>query len=410
MFSKKRIAVLVTVLVIVAVMLPACAPKQEEPTEKVITIGAALSLTGTMAREGALTKEGYDIVIEKVNDHGGVDVGGQMYTLEIKYYDDESDAQRSTKLVEKLITEDGIMFILGPYSSGITVASSVISEKHQAIMIATQATADNLYQRDFKYFFGTMGTSSAGPIPGLQAVLAQDPKPQNEAIIAADSLFPLASAAGNRAYANSIGLEIVYDEKFPQDATDLSPILSQVRALDPDILEVHGFFGHSVLVVKQLKELGWAPRALIMDVGPTMPDFPEALGADADYCMSSQYWGLTSMYNDPIFGDTAKYIEEFNAKYKKDPDYHNVSASVGAMCFVLGIEQAGSLDVDKVRDEIEAFDFDTIYGPLRFSEGHANIGVPGVVLQVQNGAAVSVFPAEAAGGEIWYPMPAWNER
>jgi branched-chain amino acid transport system substrate-binding protein len=80
------------------------------------------------------------------------------------------------------------------------------------------------------------------------------------------------------------------------------------------------------------------------------------------------------------------------------------------MCFVLGIEQAGSLDVDKVRDEIEAFDFETIYGPLRFGEGHANVGVPGVVLQVQNGKAVSVFPAEAAGGEIWYPMPAWDER
>ena len=223
-------------------------------------------------------------------------------------------------------------------------------------------------------------------------------------------MFPLASAAGNRDYANSIGLEIAYDEKFPVDVTDLSPILSQVKALNPDILEVHGHFSHSVLVVKQLKELGWAPKALIMDVGPTMPDFPEALGADADYCMSSQYWGPSSFYSDPLFGDTGKYMEEFEAKYGKEPDYHNVSASVGTMCFVLGIEAAGSLDVDKVRDEIEALDISTAYGPLLFSEGHANIGVPGVVLQVQNGAPVAVFPPEAAGGEIWYPMPAWDAR
>jgi branched-chain amino acid transport system substrate-binding protein len=255
-----------------------------------------------------------------------------------------------------------------------------------------------------------MGTSAAGPIPGLRSVLEQDPAPKNEAIIVADSLFPLASADGNRAYANSIGLEIVYDEKFPQDVTDLSPILSQVKALNPDILEVHGFFEHSVLVVKQLKELGWAPKALIMDVGPTMPDFPETLGADAEYCMSSQYWGTSSNYSDPLFGSTAQYIDEFSERYGRAPDYHNVSASVGAMCFVWGIENAGSLDIDEVRDEIEKLELDTIYGPLKFGEGHANIGVPGVVLQVQNGKAVSVWPEEAAGGEMWYPMPAWSER
>jgi len=410
MSARKKLAILVAVLTILALVVSSCAPKVEEPEEKVITIGAALGLTGTMAREGSLTKEGYDILVAKVNAAGGVDVGGEKYELEIKYYDDESNAQRSTKLVEKLITEDGIMFILGPYSSGITIASSVISEQHKAIMIGTQCTANGLYERDFKYFFGTMGTSGRGPIPGLKAVLAQDPKPTTEAIIAADSLFPLASAAGNRDYANSVGLEIVYDEKFPADVTDLSPILSQVKALNPDILEVHGFFNHSVLVVKQLKELGWAPKALIMDVGPTMPDFPDALGADADYAMSSQYWGPSSFYSDPFFGDTGKYMEEFEAKYGREPDYHNVSASIGAMAFVLGIQNAGSLDVDKVRDEIEALDISTIYGPLLFSEGHANIGVPGVVLQVQNGAPVAVFPPEAAGGEIWYPMPAWDAR
>jgi branched-chain amino acid transport system substrate-binding protein len=408
--SRRRIALLTAALVVAAMVLSACAPQQAEPEENVITIGAALSLTGNMAREGALTKEGYDMVVDKVNAAGGVDVGGKKYTLEIKYYDDESDAQRSTKLVEKLITEDGIKLILGPYSSGITMASSVISEKHGAIMIGTQCTANGLYERGFKYFFGTMGTSGAGPIPGLKAVLEQDPPPKNEAIIVADSLFPLASAQGNRDYANSIGLEIVYDEKFPQDVTDLSPILSQVKALNPDILEVHGFFGHSVLVVKQLKELGWAPKALIMDVGPTMPDFPDTLGADAEYCMSSQYWGTSSEYSDPMWGSTSQYMKEFNDRYKRDPDYHNVSATVGTMAFVWGIENAGSLDVDKIRDEVEKLDLDTIYGPLKFSEGHANIGVPGVLLQVQNGKAVSVWPEEAAGAEMWYPMPAWDAR
>jgi branched-chain amino acid transport system substrate-binding protein len=202
----------------------------------------------------------------------------------------------------------------------------------------------------------------------------------------------------------------VYDTKFPSDVTDLAPVLSQVKALNPDVLQIHGFFAHSVLVVKQLKELGWAPKALVMDVGPTMPDFVNSLGQDAEYSSSSQFWGLTTLYDDPLFGNTEQYIKEFKDKYGKPPDYHNVSASIGAEVFALAIEQAGSLDIDKIRDVIAAMDFETIYGPLRFGEGGGNIGVPGIFLQVQNGESVVVWPTDQAGSDFMYPMPAWDQR
>lgn len=408
MLARKRVAFLVALLLVVALVLPGCAKKEAAPT--VIKIGAALALTGNLAAEGKLTQEGYDLAIEKINSKGGVKVGDKMYKLEIVYYDDESDAQRSAKLVEKLITEDKIKLILGPYSSGIAAASSVVSEKNQAIMIATQATSNALYNRGFKYFFGTMGLGSTTVQVGIDAVMEQTPKPQTCALLAADSLFPLSNAEEDRRYAPTVGLEIVYDTKFPQDVTDLAPVLSQVKALNPDVLQVHGFFAHSVLVVKQLKELGWIPRALIMDVGPTMPDFVNSLGKDADYSASAQFWGVTCLYDDPVFGNTQEYIKEFRAKYNKPPDYHNVSASLGTEVLALGIEKANSLDVDKIRDAIAAMEFDTIYGPLKFGEGGGNIGVPGIILQVQNGESVVVYPKDQAGSDFWYPIPAWDQR
>jgi branched-chain amino acid transport system substrate-binding protein len=408
MLARKRIVFAVALLVVVAITLSGCAQKEAEPA--VIKIGAALALTGNLAAEGKLTQEGYDLTIEKVNSKGGVKVGDKMYKLEIVYYDDESDAQRSAKLVDRLITEDGIKLILGPYSSGITAGSSVISEKNQAIMIATQATSNALYDRDFKYFFGTMGLGSTTVQVGINAVMAQTPTPKTCALLAADSLFPLSNAEEDRKYAAKVGLDIVYDTKFPGDVTDLAPVLSQVKALDPDILQIHGFFAHSVLVVKQLKELGWAPKALIMDVGPTMPDFVNSLGKDAEYSSSSQFWGLTTLYDDPLFGNTSQYIEEFEAKYGKPPDYHNVSASIGAEVFALAIEQAGSLDIDKIRDVIAAMDFETIYGPLKFGQGGGNIGVPGIFLQVLNGQSVVVYPSDQAGADFLYPLPAWDAR
>lgn len=408
MLAKRRIAHVVAVLAVVALVLPGCAPKEAEPT--VIKIGAALGLTGNLAPEGRLVQEGYDLVVEKINEKGGVKVGDKMYKLEIVYYDDECDAQRSAKLVEKLINEDNIKLILGPYGSGITAASSVISEKSEAIMIATQASADELYERGFKYFFGTMGLGSTTVKVGINALMQQTPKPETVAIVAADSLFPLSTAAQDRKHSEAAGLRIVYDTKFPMDVTDLAPILSQVRALNPDVLQIHGQFAHSILAIKQLKELDWSPKALVMDVGPTMPDFVNTLGEDGDYSFSQQFWGISCDYDDPLFGNTQEYIKEFRAKYNKPPDYHNVSASLGTMVLALGIEQANSLDTTKIRDAIAAMDFDTIYGPLKFGEGGGNIGVPGIFLQVQDGECLVVYPTDQAGSEIWYPMPAWDER
>ncbi len=94
-----------------------------------ITFGSALSLTGKVSTEGRLVKAGYDIYVDEINQRGGIKVGGKSYKVAIKYYDDQSDAATSVKLYEKLINEDGIKLLLGPYSSGITFAVSAVTEK-----------------------------------------------------------------------------------------------------------------------------------------------------------------------------------------------------------------------------------------------------------------------------------------
>ncbi|MFO7312311.1 MAG: ABC transporter substrate-binding protein, partial [Bacillota bacterium] len=119
----KRIAVLVMAL---ALGLAAAAPVFAK--EDVIRIGAAVSLTGTYAREGQLTRDGYLFWVEKVNAAGGIRVGDKRYKVELIVYDDRSDPQTSVRLTTRLITEDNVNFIFGPYSSGITNATSAIGE------------------------------------------------------------------------------------------------------------------------------------------------------------------------------------------------------------------------------------------------------------------------------------------
>ena len=104
--------------------------------ETKIRVGASISMTGRLAKEGALLKEGYDTWAEWVNARGGINVGGKLHKVEMIYYDDKADANTSAKLTEKLITEDKVNFILGPFSTGIAAATSAIGEKYGYVTIA----------------------------------------------------------------------------------------------------------------------------------------------------------------------------------------------------------------------------------------------------------------------------------
>jgi len=104
--------------------------------EDVIRFGASLSLTGNLAGEGKLVRDGYDFWVRHVNERGGIKVAGKSYKVEIKYYDDESNAKSAALLTEKLITEDGVKFILGPYGSGATFAASAVTENEKGVNIA----------------------------------------------------------------------------------------------------------------------------------------------------------------------------------------------------------------------------------------------------------------------------------
>ena len=124
-------------------------PTPVNAQEKKIRVGAAVSMTGGLAKEGSLVKKGYEAWSEWANSRGGINVGGRMQKVEIVFYDDKADVATSAKLTEKLITEDKVDLILGPFSSGITAATSAIAEKHGYLTIAPFANGDFVYERGF---------------------------------------------------------------------------------------------------------------------------------------------------------------------------------------------------------------------------------------------------------------------
>ena len=131
--------------------------------QDVVRFGAALSITGSKATEGRLVKDGYDFYVKHVNERGGIDIGGKKHKVEIVYYDDESDPKTTVKLVEKLIVEDGIKFLLGPYSSGATFPASSVAEKYRIPMVEAHGAATTIFERGYEYIFAVLTRWTSTP-------------------------------------------------------------------------------------------------------------------------------------------------------------------------------------------------------------------------------------------------------
>ena len=143
-----------------AVAVVACVPNGARAADcDTINLGAALSATGIYASNGNNTKNGYEFAVKKINDAGGVKIGGKCYNLKITYYDDESTPARAAQLVERLISQDKVKFMLGPYSSPMTKAILPVTEKYKTPVVQAEAASRSLFTQGYKYHFGIVATS-----------------------------------------------------------------------------------------------------------------------------------------------------------------------------------------------------------------------------------------------------------
>ena len=244
---------------------------QPASSEDVIRFGASLSLTGATAAEGGRVKDGYEFYAKLANEQGGIDVGGKKYKVELKFYDDESNAQRATALTERLIVEDKVNFVAGPYGSGSTFPASSVAEKYKIPMVIAHGASTSIYERGYKYIFAVLNSVDQYTINMIQ--MAADRGAKSVALISENALFPKLGIDGAAAQAKDAGLQVVYKEYYPSKTTDLSPLLSAAAAKKPDVLIAGGYTADMMLLARQVTELGIKPKMLGFLLGPTLPGF-----------------------------------------------------------------------------------------------------------------------------------------
>jgi len=379
-------------------------------------IGYADPLTGTFGRDGNLVKDAYNFWAELVNSKGGIEVKGKKYPVELSVIDDKSIAAENAKFTEKLITEDKVDLILGGFGSDSVFAGSAVAEKYQYPMISGAASSNKLFERGFKYYFCTIGKATEEVRGCVDIVQILSPRPKTGAIVGSDILFTSLACEGYKKYAAQNGIEIVHNELFPITLQDYNSMLLKVKQKNPDVLFVGSHLMVAMKTIKAMKEIDFTPKMMTFSYGPTVPDFAKNLGKDAEYVLAASEWAPNLPYKDPLFGTARQFNENYFKKYGRYPDYVEAASAAGAYAMQIAIEKLGVAppvkDEDRVRlmEELHKQNLTTFYGVVKFGVDGANEAHPPVVVQIQNGKLVNVFPKDAAEAAPWYPMKPWKER
>jgi len=385
-------------------------PVQAKVVGNKIILGSAISFTGKYSSNGIHASNGYNLGVKRVNEMGGVKVGGKTYMLEVKYYDDESTPARGAQLAERLIKQDVIKYFLGPYSSGLTKAIAPVTEKYKIPMVEAEGASRSLFTQGYRYLFAVLSTSEQylASAVGLAAVInkknGKAPGDVKVAMAFENDPFSLDVRAGVVDDIKKHGLKIVVDDKLPRDLSDMTPTLRKAKALKADLLVVSGHSKGAATAGRQVIEM----KVNIPMIAVTHCESAKLIkkfGAGVNGFLCPTQWAETLTYSGPHFGTAAEYDALFKASFDgyKNVPYQAAQASAAVLVWAEAFERANSFDTEALRDAIAATDMKTFYGNIRFSQAGNNIAKPMVLRQIQDGKLNVVAPPKWASHPVQWP-------
>jgi len=380
---------------------PGASPTAASPEGDPIRIGASVSTTGTNGRTGLYQQEAYLLWEAQKNAAGGL-LGRPV---EMVIYDDQSDPTTGSRLYERLITEDEVDLILGPYASGVTLAAAQITERYGYPMLVAGASAGEIWDSGLQYVFGVYSIAQ-DYFRDIVLNIAPAQGYATAAVIYEDAVFPLSTGQGAVAHCAEAGIEVVLEEAYPQRATDVSSVLTRIRDAGPDILIGGSYLPDSVLIMRQAKELGVNAQLFAFSVGAAQPEFIETLANDANYVLGPSMWEA-----EVETEGNQEFFDAYMEMWGREPDYHAATGYAGCQILERAVTDAGDLDLEALREQLLGLTMPTILpGEYSVDETGRQIGHIPLTVQWQEGQKVLVAPEDLSNGELQLPTPTWEER
>ncbi len=372
---------------------------QSAPADDEITIGATVALTGKFAELGRQQFHGMRMWADGVNARGAL-LGRKVRLI---HYDDGSDARRSARLYEKLITEDKVDLLLGPYSSDLTIAASTVAEKHDFPMLATGAGASRIWARGYRNIFGI--DAPARSYMKLPVSFVNEQGLRRIALIEADAEFTREVAEGVRAQAAEYGLDIVLDEEYSRTRANFADLVRRIKRVNPDVVMGSTYFDDSVAIVREAKAQGLSPKVFVFTVGPAVREFGGALRADAEGIMGVAPWKRSAR-----MPGSQDFSFRYRRKYGYSPSYHAVYGYAGGQVLEAAVRLAGSLEKDKVREQLGTMKFRSLLGHYRVDARGEQTAKQIFLTQWQDGRRELILPENVAESPVRHPFIPWAAR
>lgn len=359
-----------------------------------IKLGGTLGLTGKYAPMSEMVSLGLKLWTKKTNEEGGI-LGRPVKLI---VYDDTSDPATAKKLYQKLIMEDKVDLVFGPYSSVITTAAMEVTEKNGYSMLASGAASDSLWQQGYKYLFGVYIPASRYSFAFLKLLLRNNIK--RVAIVYSTDMFSTTVAEGSKKWAERLGLQVTLFEGFKKGTKNLDYLAKRIRDSGAEAIAVGGHFNESVDIRLALANIDWYPRAYFATLGPALQKYYDTLQDKAELTFTQSNWEEEAVQ----FPGSQQFAKDFHKAFGKKPSYQAAAGYASGQILKTAIEQAKSLDREKVRNALASLETLTVLGRYGVDATGQQIRAFAFVVQWQDAKLKVVGPADMKSVKITDPI------
>ncbi|HWP92292.1 MAG TPA: amino acid ABC transporter substrate-binding protein [Thermodesulfobacteriota bacterium] len=372
-----------------------------------IKVGISISLTGRYQIQGRESFEGLLLWAEEINKSGGIFVKqyGKRIPVKLIHYDDRSSAEECTELVERLISGDRVDILIGPYSSGLTLAAAPVSERYEKILWNHGGATDEIFEKGFKYVVSAISPASEYFNGLIEMVRKIDSQARKVAIFRAeDSGFSGMVSDGARRFSGGYGFDVT-EFRYRSGTQDFSSLLGRAKEYNPDLILGAGRMEDDLLLARQILEKRVHANAIGL-IAASIKEFHKALGEQSEGFLAPSQWEQ-GIRVKPEFGPTPdQFSATFKARYGKYPDYTAAQSYNIGLIIQRSVEETGTLEDSVLRDWTGKADFDTFYGHFKVdSASGKQVGHEVLVVQWQAGNKLIVYPEGLAETSPIYPKP-----
>jgi len=378
-----------------------------------LTLGIAISLGGQYALQGRQCLAGVECYVRDVNASGGVFLrrAGRRLPVALTVYDDQSRAARVRELVAKLIQEDAVDLLLGPYGSNLTLAAAKIADAHHTVLWNHSGAADAIFAGNLSWVVGILTPASLYLCAILDMLKAHDPAARWVALLHATTGFAREVAQGALAWLEREGFWLALHQPYRSGLQDFTPFLLNLAHDPPGLPELLlgvGRMEDDILLGRQLWEVRPRVKAAGL-VAAAIGRFHTALGERAEGFVAPSQWEPQARY--PVdFGPSAgAFLQHYRRRASVPLDYPAAQGYAAGLVAQRCVEEAGTLEQPALREVAGKLRFTTFFGPYAVDpQTGRQIAHSLLVTQWRRGKKVIVWPPGVAEAEPLYPGPWWG--